>query len=193
MRSRGILLLAFIAVAMVQVAVPVSMIARREATLRLGRAYKFRTAPVDPYDAFRGRYVWLGFEQNQARWNGGTEAVPKSKAYALVEEGVDGFAVIRAVGPQPPKSGDYVKVEQVYRGWGTNSALVHFALPFDRFYMEETAAPKAERVYWQQGNRRGQTNHNAFATVRIRDGNAVLENLYVDGRPIAELVQQDTK
>lgn len=192
MKSRRILLV-FAAVAIVQVAVPVSMIARREATLRLGRAYKFRTAPVDPYDAFRGRYVWLAYEQNQARWSGGTEAIPRSKAYALVEEGSDGFALIREVGPQPPKSGDYLKVDQVYRGWGTNSALVHFALPFDRYYMEETAAPKAERVYREQGNRRGQTNHNAFAAVRIRDGNAVLEDLYVDGKPIAEFVQQDAK
>ncbi len=192
MSNCGILAV-FAAVAIAQVIVPVGMIARREATLRLGRAYKFRTAPVDPYDAFRGRYVWLGFEQNQARWNGETEVIPRTKAYALVEEGADGFALIREIGPQPPKSGDYIRVEQVYRGWGTNSAVVHFTLPFDRYYMEETAAPKAERVYWEQVNRRGQTNHNTFAAVRIRDGDAVLKDLYVDGRPITEFVQQNTK
>ena len=121
MKSRAILAI-FIAVAIAQVIVPVGMIARRETTLRLGRTYKFRTAPVDPYDAFRGRYVWLGYEQNRARWSGESEPGSSRTAYALVEEGRDGFAVINQVMPQPPKSGDYVKVGRVYRDWQTNRA-----------------------------------------------------------------------
>ena len=184
-----VILAVFIAVAIAQVIVPVGMIARRETTLRLGRTYKFRTAPVDPYDAFRGRYVWLGYEQNRARWSG--ESVPGSSrtAYALVEEGRDGFAVINQVMPQPPKSGDYVKVGRVYRDWQTNS-VVHFTLPFDRYYMEETKAPKAEHAYREHLNRRGQTNDNTYAVVRIKSGEAVLENVYVDGKPIAEFIRE---
>ena len=191
----GTILLAFAVVATVQVLVPAGMIAQREATLRYGHPYKFRTAPVDPYDAFRGRYVWLGYEQNHARWNGNAEVTMRSRAYALVQKGPDGFAVIDSVGLEPPKTGDYVKVIQVYRDWQAKSAnsVVHFNLPFDRYYMEETAASQAEREYWQQGNRRGQTNHNTYVVVRIRDGDAVLENLFVDGRPISEFVKQSAK
>ena len=192
MRSRGIMVV-FAAVAIAQVAVPVRMIAQREAILRLGQAYKFRTAPVDPYDAFRGRFVWLGYEQNHARWREETEPNLRSTAYARVEEGQDGFAVIREVGLRPPTSGDYVRVEQIHRGWGTNSASVYFTLPFDRYYMEETAAPRAERAYWEHLNRRGQTNHNTYAVVRIKDGNAALENLYVDDQPIAEFLRHQPK
>jgi uncharacterized membrane-anchored protein len=183
----------FAAVAIAHVAVPVRMIAQREATLRLGRAYRFRTAPVDPYDAFRGRFVWLGYEQNHARWRGEAEPSPRSMAYALVEEGQDGFAFIREVELRPPTSGDFVRVEQVYRGWGTNSGVVYFTLPFDRYYMEETEAPRAERAYSEHSNRRGQTNHNTYAVVRIKDGDAVLENLYVDAQPITEILRHQPK
>ncbi len=36
-------------------------IVQAERTLKTGTLYRFRTAPVDPYDAFRGRYVRLEF------------------------------------------------------------------------------------------------------------------------------------
>jgi uncharacterized membrane-anchored protein len=188
--KRSLVLSAFVVVAIVQLLAPASMIIQREMTLRHGQAYKFRTAPVDPYDAFRGRYVWLAYEQNHARWYGVNPGL-RGSAYAQIQEGNDGFAVINLVAMSPPKAGDYVKVDRLYPDWRTNS-VVHFDLPFDRYYMEETAAPKAERAYWEH-NRRGQTNHNTYAVVRIKDGNAVLENLYVDGRPIAEFVQQNSK
>jgi hypothetical protein len=106
-------------------------------------------------------------------------------AYALVEEGRDGFAVIDQVMPQPPKSGDYVKVGRVYRDWQTNS-VVHFTLPFDRYYMGEAKAPTAEHAYREHLNRRGETNQTTYAIVRIRDGEAVLEDLYVAGKPIRQ-------
>src|SRR5262249_61542714 len=49
----------FGALCLAQIAVPVSMITRYEATLRRGTVFKGRTAPVAPVDAFRGRYVWF--------------------------------------------------------------------------------------------------------------------------------------
>ena len=55
-------LLVFALVGFAQLAVPASLIWKRERTLRQGHVWKFRTAPVDPVDAFRGRYVALEFE-----------------------------------------------------------------------------------------------------------------------------------
>ena len=184
---RGLL----IVVAAGQLAIPAYMIHRQELTLREGRAYKFKTRPVDPYDAFRGRYVALSFEQNQAPWPGGTqvESARHGKAYARIEEGTDGFAVVREVTPQPPNAGEFMKVQVSYAGWGTNAGTMYFTMPFDRYYMEETKAPKAERAYWAN-NRRGQTNENTFAVVRIRNGHAALEYLFVAGKPIAEFVRE---
>ena len=190
MKARWILPV-FAVVAALQLAVPVAIIAKRETTLRYGRAYKFRTRPIDPYDAFRGRYVWLGFEQDHAPWRGETSAVGGSKAYASIQEAQDGYAVVHEVGTQPPADGDYLEIRVSYPGFGTNSGSVYFTLPFDRYYMEETKAPAAEHAYWQHQNTRSQTNQNTYAVVRIRHGDSVLENLYVGGKPIAEALHEN--
>ena len=58
-------LVIFILVALAQICVPASMIWKRQRTLREGRLWKFRTAPVDPVDAMRGRYLSLRFETEQ--------------------------------------------------------------------------------------------------------------------------------
>ncbi|NQU12319.1 GDYXXLXY domain-containing protein [bacterium] len=179
------LLLVFGVVALGQLAVPAWMIARRETTLRHGRAYKFRTRPVDPYDAFRGRYVALGFEQNQAAWGGAGQPRPGKTAYAVLAEDEAGWATVREVTASPPGTGAYLKIAVNHAGWGTNAGTVNFRLPFDRYYLEETKAPRAERLYLEH-NRRGQTNLSTYAVVRVRAGDAVLEDLVIGGRPVAD-------
>ena len=47
----------FLGVSFIQIITPLSMIIKRESVLKNGGQFKFKTAPVDPYDAFRGRYV----------------------------------------------------------------------------------------------------------------------------------------
>ena len=168
-----------------QLAIPAYMIQRQEATLREGRAYKFKTAPVDPYDAFRGRYVALRFEQDHAPWRGTNTTSGRVKAYAQIEEGTNGFAVVREVLPEPPASGDFIKVQVNYPSAG----MVYFTMPFDRYYMEEKKAPQAERAYVEH-NRRGFTNESTYALVRVRNGYAALENVIVAGKPIGEFATE---
>ena len=178
------LIAAFVIVALAHIATPVTMILQRGEILRTGHAYKFRTRPVDPVDAFRGRYVWLHFEQDHAQWCSHAERRPGAEAFARVEEGADGFAVIREVAPEPPAQGDYLKVIESF-SIGTNA---HFRLPFDRYYLKETKAPKAEEVY-REHNRRNQTNLNTYAVVRIKNGDSALEELYVGGKPIQDYLR----
>ena len=181
------LMVAFVIIAIVHVAAPVTMIVQREIILRTGRAYKFRTRPVDPYDAFRGRYVQLGFEQNRASWKSKDEVQNGMTAFASVEAGTNGFAVIREIAPVPPAQGDFLKVEVRYREWTTNEHVgpVIFELPFDRYYLGETKAPQAEKTYWEH-NRRNATNGNTYAVVRIKDGAAALADLYIADKPIRD-------
>jgi uncharacterized membrane-anchored protein len=84
--------LLFAVVAVVQLAVPASLIVRHELTLQQGQMFKFKTAPVDPYDAFRGRYVALRFEQNVAPVVAGEKLACGQKGYATLETDKDGFA-----------------------------------------------------------------------------------------------------
>ena len=176
----------FIAVATVQLAVPVSQIWQHEEILRTGRAYKFRTAPVDPYDAFRGRYVALGFDGTAAPVRAGDLLKYRQSAYARITEGADGFARFPELSVAPPADGDYVRVECI---WGSPTNM-NFRLPFDKFFMEESAAPRAEQAYWQLGNRRGQTNTTTYAVVRIKGGRGVIEDLYLNGQPVRQYLAE---
>ncbi|MCG8571283.1 MAG: GDYXXLXY domain-containing protein, partial [Spirochaetes bacterium] len=52
-------IIAFIILAIIQLAVPVNMIIQSEKALTLGDEFKIKVIPIDPYDIFRGRYLTL--------------------------------------------------------------------------------------------------------------------------------------
>jgi len=174
----------FVVAALAQLAAPSSLLWRYEQTLRTGRAYKFRTAPVDPYDAFRGRFVALAFENTQAPARGGEHLKLRERAYVGIAEGADGFAQFTELSAEPPTEGDYLHVEPTWR----NPTNTHFTVSFNRYYMEETKAPKAERAY-RERNWRSNTNRNTYALVRVRGGVGVIEDLYIDGKPVSQYLQ----
>jgi hypothetical protein len=68
---------------------------------------------------------------------------------------------------------------------------VEVALPFDRYYLPEDLAPAAEQAYRTLASREpGPTR--AWVDVRVRDGHAVLEELYLDGVPVREVLAAAT-
>ncbi len=192
MSRTRILALVFLLIALVQIALPAGRIRLYERTLRDGKAFKFRTAPVDPYDAFRGRYVALRFEAGDAAWSEKEPAGHDQTIFALVEIGADGFARFVSASPNPPASGDYLKAKS---GYGSNDKQVQVQVPFDRFYMEEKLAPEAERVYREHSANRSE--RDAYAIVRIRDGLGVIEQVFVGDKPLSEaareIAQQSTR
>jgi uncharacterized membrane-anchored protein len=175
-------------VAAVQLSVPASLIVRHERTLHQGTAWKFKTAPVDPYDAFRGRYVALQFEQSQAAPAADQTFRRGQKVFVALEKDKDGFARFATLSAEPPKDKPYLRVRA---GW-QSGPTVQVELPFDRFYMGEHIAPAAEQAYWQN-NRRGQTNTTTYAMVRIRDGRAVIENVFIGDKPIRQVAKEQTR
>lgn len=165
--------------------VPASIIWRFESALRDGKLFKFQTRPVDPYDAFRGRYVALGFSQENVPWK--YTAVPLKRGenmYALIENDTNGFARIKNLSAERPQTGDYIGVKIRYAASPTN---VFVQLPFDRYYMNEKKAPAAEDAY-RKHSVRGQ--QDAYVTVRVRAGRAVIEDLYIAGKPIREFLKK---
>jgi len=59
----------------------------------------------------------------------------------------------------------------------------------DRFYMAENKAPAAETAYRKHNLRTNQTCH---VTVRVRGAQAVIENLFIDDKPIREWLRSHT-
>src|SRR4051794_20169229 len=78
-----------------QIGVPAYLISQHELALRYGRVFKFQTAPVDPYDAFRGRYVALSFDAHTAPSSENIER--GTKLWAVLTEDEHGFAKIDRV------------------------------------------------------------------------------------------------
>ena len=169
-------LLIFLPLAVIQMAVPGWMIYRQEQILHHGREFKFQTAPVDPYDAFRGRYVALQFAAASS-----SDDYIKRKVWVRFDVDDKGFAKIKEES-RTPLAGDDVLVATRRGG------RLHF--PFDRYYMDEYAAPKAETAY--RANNRSE-HQNAYATVRILDGHAAIEELYIDDKPIREFLRTENK
>jgi hypothetical protein len=182
MKASPTWLVALAVTAAVQIAVPAHMIIGRERVLQSGQVFKFRTAPIDPYDAFRGRYVALSFEENKAKIAPGASVQGGQFVYVDVETGYDDYARFGLARLDPPADRPYLKL----RAGSRSDDTVYLTLPFDRFYMPEDLAPEAERVYRDHTSR---SQHDAYVTVRVRDGVGAIENLYVGGRPIADAIR----
>lgn len=187
MRRRSLIISGLILLACVQIAVAVSVIYQYEITLKKGTAYRFKTAPVDPYDAFRGRYVRLSVDRS----------VPKPSdaafyrgqdVYVTISEGSDGYAGFTGIATTAPPSGDYLKTTVAYSPSRSRKVLID--IPFKRYYMNEDLAPAAERAYARHSRR---DKKNAWVVVRVRNGRAVIEGLYVAGRPISEYARMEVQ
>ena len=182
MKTKSLLFLFAVAV-LLQLAVPASMIAKRERVLREGQVFKFRTAPVDPYDAFRGRFVALSLEERSVPLAPGQDFQRGQKVYALLAQDADGFAHYAGLSRTRPETEPFLATRIQY----VNHTNAFLHLPFDRFYMEESQAPAAEKAYWEHSRR---TNRTAYIQVRIQNGFGVIEDLYLDGTPIRQYLAQ---
>lgn len=206
MRKTALLLLGILIIA--QLLIPASMILKHERILRTGVLYRFKTRPVDPADPLQGRYVRLGFEHDYIPSTTGTNTVTpnrKEHVYVTLDSGADGFCELTGWSRTKPESGDYLKLKY----WGfeydwreENQALrckgLRFDLPFNRFYMEESKAPRAEKMLpGFRGSLRQSPNTNlvtnCWVTVRVLNGEALIEDLLIDGTPIRELAGQPAK
>lgn len=168
----------------VQVVVIALGIMRYERILKEGEVFYFKVLPLDPYDPFRGRYVTLRFENaNKAPLAEGETLEEQTKGYALLEHHEKGDR-IKEIHFKKPVQGDFLEVN-VYSTTHAkkgDSNTVYFSLPFDRFYMREDIAPKAEKVL------RIRSGVSVKAKLRVQDGKGVIEDLMVEQTPLSQFV-----
>ena len=178
-------ILIFVLVALAQLAVPASVVWKRGRTLAYGRVWKFKTQPIDPEDAFRGRYVALGLAAEKV-WEQPAPSPgvfkPDGDYYAMLKEDSNGFAQVEKLSATKVDGDNVVRVKMGY--WSGGWQYVHF--PFNRLWVAEKLAPQAEQAY-RENSRRGK--ENAYVTVRVRNGDAALEQLYIDNQPLADYLR----
>ena len=187
--------LVFGIVALAQLAVPAWMIIGHEQVLREGEVFKFHTAPVDPRDPFRGEYVVLSYAEEQ-REIPGTEGphTEGETVYAVLHTVNDSATVIDEVMRTAPMDGrPYVRCTVAWQP-DPEATTVRVDLPFDRFYLEEGDGWRTEELLrpgWENGER--VDTLPAYALVRVKEGNAVIEDLVVGGRSIHEWLKEEPR
>ena len=180
----------FILLAILQIAVSASRIRKWEDVLRTGTQLRLRTEPVDPYDAFRGRYVALDFEEEIVSAKLGPDLKWGDEVYALLREDEEGFARIEKLVKVRPAGGSYLRVKVSYIGIDSSGddEKIHLLFPFQRFYLEEEIAPAAEKAYRTSNS---EDERDAYVTIRIKNGYGVLEGLFIEGKPIVEFLRAE--
>lgn len=186
--NKTILVPAFILMVIAQWYIPGSMIYQSEKVLTDGTVYKFKTAPVDPNDPFRGKYITLYFNANTVVVDSAYEWSMGDQAYAILETDSAGFARIQGLSKVEIKGQDnYIKVDIDYVQMDSITT-VFVRYPFDRFYMEETKAPLAEQAYNEAAR---DTNQVAYALVMVRTGEAMVKDVIIDDLPITEWIKKN--
>lgn len=164
-----------------QWAAPLMQIITYEQVLTGGELHRFKCAAPDPYDMFRGRYLAVRAQPDTVTVPKGETLAHGEPAYALLETGGDGFAAVKALARQRPADGAFVTVMVDYVHDGT----ARIRWPFDRFYLNERIAPKADE--WFRANLRG--TDPVIAEVRVLDGRAVLADLQHRGKSFREVLK----
>ena len=170
-------LIVFAVVALAQLAVPASLMWKREQTLRHGSVWKFRTAPVDPIDAFRGRFIALEFDAESQQISPPPDVESGQTVFVILRTNAEGFAEIDQVLAAKPAANDFIEARLEGKT---------ISLPFDNFWVTERDAPAAETAYRAQSR---VEKRNAFVTVRVFRGDAAMEQLYLDGQPLGEFLR----
>lgn len=185
MINKKILFIIFALVAAVQLYVPASIILNNENILTDGKEFKFKTAPVDPSDPIRGKYITLDYAANTIKVNNKEEWVYGEAVFVWLSKDKDGFAKIDAVTKNEPSGkNDFVKARA---GNVSYDSTLRIDYPFDRYYMEESKAGAAEDAY-RESNR--DTTHVTYALVSVKNGEAVLKDVLIDNVSIKEIVKK---
>ena len=106
--------------------------------------------------------------------------------FVLITEDESGFARIEKVQKERPDHDNYIKAKIGYVN--TFNSTISIDLPFNRFYMDEFEAPRAEEAY-----RAGSRNEDSetYITVRVKSGYGVIEGLYIDDKHIREYIKEE--
>lgn len=177
----------FAVMCLVQWIIPAKMIYDSEHTIAAGELYKFKTEPIDPSDPFRGKYVTLNFESDYIEFHDSTDWQADQEAFVTFTSDTSGYAVPLEIHHDEPESGNYLRTTVLNVSHYQEKFRIQFDLPFDRFYMEESKAPEAEKLYWEALR---DTVQVAYGLVSIGKGQAVLQNVFVNDKAIADLIEE---
>jgi uncharacterized membrane-anchored protein len=163
--------------------VPAQMIFQQEDVIDTGTAYKFKTQPIDPSDPFRGKYITLNYDINTFQttdkdWDN------NENVFVYLKTDNDGFAAIKTISKTRLDTNDDYVIANKSSYYNGN---LNFRYPFNRFYMNENKAYDAEISV---RNTQRDSSQTCYGLVFVKDGTAVLDNVFIDDTPIQQFVEE---
>ncbi|MEO5648052.1 MAG: GDYXXLXY domain-containing protein [Chitinophagaceae bacterium] len=189
MFNRKLSFILFLLLILLQLYVPAKMIFDREDVIATGTVFKFKTAPIDPNDPFRGKYITLDYDQNSIKIEKTEEWKNSQTIYVLLSKDSAGYARISSISASKPVSTpDFVEAEISYVD--TRAKTLFIIYPFVRFYMEESKAYDAERLYTESLR---DSSKITYGLVNVKKGEAVLTDVLIGEISISEIVKQSRR
>ncbi|PXX96829.1 hypothetical protein DF185_19500 [Marinifilum breve] len=192
MMHKKIIFPIFIVIAIIQLSIPVKSIYNQEQILSEGKEFKFQTAPVDPNDPFRGKYIALRFKENEIRVNSYEDWEKGQEVFVVITENKEGFAnPLRALLKEPTNEKHYLtaKIQNVNTHKDQYNHIISKEItiqyPFNRFYMEESKAKAAEDLYRKSTS---DSKTSTYALVNIKNGKATLKDVMINDISIKDAV-----
>lgn len=172
-----------IAVFILQLSIPLYMIYENETIVKKGTTVKFKIKPIDPYDAFRGRYLIIETE-NRLK----TDMILEKgeKIFVTLKTDKKGFTTFDDIYLEKPDSKLYIESNITNYYQTTKGEIIGYATfntGFDRYYINEELAPKAEAAMRQLANK------NVYLEVRIVKGKVTPLQLYYDNLKIEDYIR----
>ena len=177
---------AFLIMAAAQWYLPLSMIRDMDRVLADGQEIRLVIRPFDPADPFRGNYLQLLFEHDFVEQVYDTTWKPGEWVFISLYEGKDGLSrPVRASRERPEPGALFLEAQVVY--CIPDAQKLYFSWPFDRYYVNEEAAPRMEEALQ---NLTAGDSLRAWALLNASDGLAVLRDIVVEGRSLRELADE---
>lgn len=176
----------FAGMIILQLAVPAFMIVKYETTVVSGKEFRFRTAPIDPEDPFRGKYITLSYEATSFLSNATDMFSENQEVFVSLQNDSLNFVKISNISSEEPSGADFVTGVVSYID-GEPSGKINISYSFNRFYMEETRAPRAEQVF---GNATRERKEDTYALVSVYKGKAVVKDVFIGEVSIKELAKE---
>ncbi len=187
MKNKVIILLFFTLMVGIQWFIPIRMISEKHIIWMEGREYKFQMTPLDPEDPFRGKYLQLRFEENHYRADDQSDWQSGDPVYVQLKRNAQGFVRIIGLARSVPTGDvDFVKAT-VRNTHGEDSLQMYIDYPFDRYYINEKISGALEERFRETVQDSAALN---YALVRIRSGEAILKEVYLDDIPVTEWFEQ---
>lgn len=160
---------------------PYNMIRQSRFILNNGTPYRFLLQPIDPYDVFRGSYVALNYNIPLIPVQDSLHSY--QDVYVTLANDSADFTYFEKVYQQPPPDQPYLEVKVDY--YTNGKVQVNVPENIRYYYLNEKKAPQVERAI-ARPRLPDEIENRAYVQVRVRNGKAVVEELYINNKPVRE-------